>query len=126
VNPALLEFFRNAYSSLVPNCPIHLSGGNSSHILQRLEQENLDAALLPMPVEGLDWVTQELARDPLVVCMRTDDALARAPEVSEVRSFVMVSEPSCSVGPQRAVLDIFGPGPTSFLSKPQARESRCE
>ena len=82
VNPELLEFFRNAYSSLFPNCPIHLSGGNSSHILQRLEQENLDAALLPMPVEGLDWVTQELARDPLVVCMRTDDALARAPEVS--------------------------------------------
>ena len=82
VNPELLEFFRNAYSSLFPNCPIHLSGGNSSHILQRLEQENLDAALLPMPVEGLDWVTQELARDPLVVCMRTDDAFARAPEVS--------------------------------------------
>jgi DNA-binding transcriptional LysR family regulator len=82
VNPELLEFFRNAYSSLFPSCPIHLSGGDSSHILQRLEQENLDAALLPMPVESLDWVTQELARDPLVVCMRTDDALAHAPEVS--------------------------------------------
>jgi DNA-binding transcriptional LysR family regulator len=82
VNPELLEFFRDAYGSLFPNCPIHLSGGNSSHILQRLEQETLDAALLPMPVDGPDWVTQQLARDPLVVCMRTDDALARAREVS--------------------------------------------
>jgi DNA-binding transcriptional LysR family regulator len=33
VNPELLEFFRDAYGSLFPNCPIHLSGGNSSHIL---------------------------------------------------------------------------------------------
>jgi DNA-binding transcriptional LysR family regulator len=82
VNPELLEYFRDAYGSLFPRCPMHLSGGNSSHILQRLEQENLDVALLPMPVDGLDWVTQQIACDPLVVCMRTDDALARAPEVS--------------------------------------------
>jgi DNA-binding transcriptional LysR family regulator len=44
VNPELLEFFRDVYGSLFPNCPTHLSGGNSTHILQRLEQENLDAA----------------------------------------------------------------------------------
>jgi DNA-binding transcriptional LysR family regulator len=82
VNPELLEFFRDVYGSLFPNCPIHLSGGNSLQILERLEQENLDAAILPMPADGLEWTTQQLARDPLVVCMRTDDALARGSEVS--------------------------------------------
>jgi DNA-binding transcriptional LysR family regulator len=82
VNPELLEFFRDAYASLFPDCPIHLSGGNSLQVLQRLEQETLDGALLPMPIEGPNWVIEQLARDPLVVCMRTDDTLARAPEVS--------------------------------------------
>ena len=82
VNPELLEFFRDGYASLFPDCPIHLSGGNFLHMLQRLEQASLDGALLPMPIDGPDWVIQRLARDPLVVCMRTDDALARAPEVS--------------------------------------------
>jgi DNA-binding transcriptional LysR family regulator len=82
VNPKLLEFFRDGYANLFPDCPIHLSGGNSLQMLQRLEQETLDGALLPMPIDGPDWVTQQLARDPLVVCMRMDDALARSPEVS--------------------------------------------
>jgi DNA-binding transcriptional LysR family regulator len=82
VNPELLEFFRDGYASLFPGCTIHLSGGNFLHMLQRLEQASLDGALLPMPIDGPDWVIQQLARDPLVVCMRTDDALARTPEVS--------------------------------------------
>jgi DNA-binding transcriptional LysR family regulator len=82
VNPELLEFFRDGYASLFPDCPIHLSGGNFLNMLQRLEQASLDGALLPMPIDGPDWVIQQLARDPLVVCMRTDDILARAPEVS--------------------------------------------
>jgi len=82
VNPEVLEFFRDAYASLFPDCPIHLSGGNPLDILRRLEQVSLDGALLPMPIEGPDWVTQQLAQEPLVVCMRTDDALARSPDVS--------------------------------------------
>jgi DNA-binding transcriptional LysR family regulator len=82
VNPELLEFFRDGYAGLFPDCPIHFSGGNCLQILQRLEHENLDGAILPMPIDGPDWVVQQLACDPMVVCMRTDDALARAPEVS--------------------------------------------
>jgi DNA-binding transcriptional LysR family regulator len=82
VNPDLLEFFRDSYASLFPDCPVYLSGGNSSYILQRLGQGTLDGALLPMPIDGIDWVILQIARNPLVVCMRTDDSLARASEVS--------------------------------------------
>jgi LysR family transcriptional regulator, hydrogen peroxide-inducible genes activator len=82
VNSELLEFFRDGYAGLFPDCPIHLSGGNFLHMLQRLEQGSLDGALLPMRIDGTDWVIHQLARDPLVVCMRTDDTLARATEVS--------------------------------------------
>jgi DNA-binding transcriptional LysR family regulator len=58
VNPELLEFFRDGYASLFPDCPIHLSGGNFVHVLHRLEQTSLDGALLPMPIDGPDWVIQ--------------------------------------------------------------------
>jgi hypothetical protein len=34
-----------------------------------------------MPIAGSDWIIEQIARDPLVVCMRTDDALACASEV---------------------------------------------
>ncbi len=74
VNPELLEYFRDAYGSLLPQVPDPFVRWEFLTHPQRLEQENLDAALLPMPVDGLDWVTQQIARDPLVVCMRTDDA----------------------------------------------------
>jgi len=47
-----------------------------------LAEDSLDGALVPMPIDGPDWVIHQLARDPLVVCMRTDDALSRAPDVS--------------------------------------------
>jgi DNA-binding transcriptional LysR family regulator len=67
VNPEPLEFFRDGYANLFPDCPIHLSGGNSLHMLQRLQQESLDGALLAMPIDGPDWVTQQLAGDPLVL-----------------------------------------------------------
>jgi DNA-binding transcriptional LysR family regulator len=82
VNPELLEFFRAAYASLFPDCPLHLSGGNPLHMLQRLEQESLDCVLLPMPINGVDWIIHQVACDPLVVCMHADDVLARAHEVS--------------------------------------------
>ena len=82
VNPGILEFVRGAYACLFPDCPIHLSGGNPLQMLQRLQQENLDSALLPMPIDGQNWIVHQVARDPLVVCMRTDDELARGAEVS--------------------------------------------
>src|ERR1019366_10816415 len=69
INPNLLQLFRGAYASLFPDCSIHLSGGDPSHLLGRLEQGALDGALLPMPIDGPAWVVQQVSHDPLVVCM---------------------------------------------------------
>ena len=82
INPNLLQLFRGAYASLFPDCSIHLSGGDPSHLLDRLEQGALDGALLPMPIDGAAWVVQQVSRDPLMVCMQKDDPLAREPHVS--------------------------------------------
>ena len=82
INPNLLQLFRDDYASLFPDCSIHLSGGDPSHLLDRLEQRTLDGALLPMPIDGPAWVVQHVSRDPLVVCMQKDDPLARNLQVS--------------------------------------------
>ena len=88
INPNLLHFFRESYASLFPNCQIQLSGGPPIHLIQRLEHGTLDGALLPMPIDGTSWVVQQVARVPLVVCMRSDDPLTRESliDVHEVSS----------------------------------------
>jgi DNA-binding transcriptional LysR family regulator len=81
VQPELLQSFRDAYARLFPDCQMQLSSGNHSHILHRLEEKSLDGALLPMPITGDDWVFEQIACSPLVVCMRTDDPLAEEIEI---------------------------------------------
>jgi DNA-binding transcriptional LysR family regulator len=82
IDPRLLEVFRESYAKMFPKCLIHLSGGITTSLLQRLEQGSLDGAILPLPIEGSQWVFQQISHDPLVVCMRTDDPLARDAVVS--------------------------------------------
>ena len=82
INPDLLHLFRDAYSRLLPDCLIRLSGGDPMHLLHRLEEGTLDGALFPMPIDGQDWVVQQVARDPLVVCMQKEDPLAHNAQVS--------------------------------------------
>ncbi len=45
-------------------------------MLQRLEQGALDGALLPLPIEGCNWIVQQVASNPLVACMRMDEPLS--------------------------------------------------
>lgn len=82
INPSLLQHLRDSYHECFPNCTVQLSGGNASHLLQKLEQKTLDGALLTLPVDGSDWMIQKVAQNPLVVCMRRDDPLAHGHEVS--------------------------------------------
>jgi DNA-binding transcriptional LysR family regulator len=82
INPDLLQLFRDAYARLLPDCLIHLSGGDPLHLLHRLEEGTLDGALFPMPIDGQEWVTQQVSCEPLVVCMQKDDPLARNAQVS--------------------------------------------
>jgi DNA-binding transcriptional LysR family regulator len=82
INPDLLQLFRDAYAGLFPDCLIHLSGSDHLHLLRRLEEGVLDGALLPMPIDGPNWVIQQIASEPVVVCMRKDDPLASESQVA--------------------------------------------
>jgi DNA-binding transcriptional LysR family regulator len=76
VNANLLQSFRDKYESMFPSCQIHLAGGDPTHILQRINQRNLDCAILPMPIDNDVYQCQQISQSPLVVCLRNDDPLA--------------------------------------------------
>jgi DNA-binding transcriptional LysR family regulator len=81
VNARHLHSFRSSYDKLFPNCGIQLSGGDTVHVLQRMDRGDLDCALLPMPINGSKWIVHQLAQAPLVACMRIDDALAAQAQI---------------------------------------------
>ena len=81
INPDVLQSLRHAYARLFPESPIQMTGGNPVQLLHRMEEKSLDAAVLPLPVTGANWVVTQIASDPLVVCMRSDDPLAAVREI---------------------------------------------
>ena len=82
VNEFLLDNFRILYQGLFPECEIHLSSGDTKHILERLENGTLDCALLPLPVDKDIWKVRPVAHSPLVICMRSDDPLSSQAQVT--------------------------------------------
>lgn len=81
VNALLMDKFRLAYGCVFPQCEIQLFSGDTKSILQRLENENLDCAILPMPIDKDLWKVRQIAQSPLVICMRSDDMLGSRAEL---------------------------------------------
>lgn len=81
VQQEILRCVSDAYTSLFPECGMQFSGGDPAQILRRMEEKNLDAAVLPLPISGGGWAVEEVASAPLVVCMRADDPLTQQTEI---------------------------------------------
>lgn len=81
VHQEILRTLSDAYASLFPACQMQFSGGDPAQILRRLEDGNFDAAVLPLPISGANWLVEQIASAPLVVCMRADDPLTQQTEM---------------------------------------------
>jgi hypothetical protein len=57
-------------------CAIQLMSGDPLLSLQRLDARTLHCAILPLPIDTSLYSVQQIAQSPMVVCMRSDDALA--------------------------------------------------
>lgn len=76
INTKLLEKFREGYEGMFSGCTIQLMSGDPILSLQRIDARTLDCAILPLPIDTNLYSVQQIARSPLVVCMRSDDVLA--------------------------------------------------
>jgi DNA-binding transcriptional LysR family regulator len=73
----ILQNFRETYRGMFPGCEIKLTGGDPNQVLHRINQRFLDCAILPMPIDNDTYFVQQISQSPLVVCLRSDDPLAR-------------------------------------------------
>ncbi|CAN5616252.1 LysR family transcriptional regulator [soil metagenome] len=76
IDAGLLQRFRETYGEMFPGCDIQLSGGDPLLTLQRLNQRQIDYAILPMPIDEELCSVQQISNSSLVICMRADDPLA--------------------------------------------------
>ena len=81
VDHALYEMVCSIHTSLFPACEIKPESGDPVDLLLMLERGEIDAALLTLPVERAGLKTYFFTQSRLVVCMKSDDPLARLEEV---------------------------------------------
>jgi DNA-binding transcriptional LysR family regulator len=81
VDHALLDMVCSIHNSLYPECEIKSKSGDNVELLSMLQQGDIDAALLTLPVNGSGLRTFPFAQSRLVLCMKSDDPLAMQKEI---------------------------------------------
>lgn len=82
IDRALLQMVCSAHLALFPNCEITPKSGDTVELLALLERGVIDAALLPLPANGIGLNVDQLSHDRLVVCMRSNDPAASLDEIA--------------------------------------------
>jgi DNA-binding transcriptional LysR family regulator len=76
VQKALLHSVSALYKEVLPDCEMIPESGDTDQVIERIQSNKLDAAIVTLPVVGDDLEAHVLEREPLVVCMRNTDPLA--------------------------------------------------
>lgn len=77
LNRELFTVARDIHTELVPSCSIHPVHAASPELLAELIAGNLDAAIVTSPVENPRLHVEEIVRERVVVCIRSDHPLAK-------------------------------------------------
>jgi DNA-binding transcriptional LysR family regulator len=65
-----------AYKEIFPRAVVIPQSGDTEVLVQRLKAQELDAALVTLPLAAEGFIVQPIMHEPLVVCLRKDDPLA--------------------------------------------------
>lgn len=76
VQKGLLRSVSDVYKELLPDCEMMPESGDTDELIDRLQKNKLEAAVLTLPVHGDNLEIHVLERERLLVCMRSDDPLA--------------------------------------------------
>lgn len=82
INHALVEMAMKSYGRLFPDSRIFPTSDFTARLLELLNEGNLQAALVTLPIEKRGLIVQQIASERLLVCLRTDDPQATEPSVS--------------------------------------------
>jgi DNA-binding transcriptional LysR family regulator len=76
VDKALLRSVTELYKEVLIDCEIMPESDDTDELVSRVRQDNLDAAIVTLPILEDDVQVEVIDREHLVVCMRNDDPLA--------------------------------------------------
>jgi DNA-binding transcriptional LysR family regulator len=62
-----------AYKEIFPRAVVIPQNGNTEELVERLKAQELDAALVTLPLAADAFVVQPIMHESLVVCIRRDD-----------------------------------------------------
>ena len=79
---SLFEMVCSIHTALYPTCKIRSQIGGNVELLALLDNGDIDAALLTLPVSGAGLKTYALTQTRLVACMRADDPLSKLHEIT--------------------------------------------
>jgi DNA-binding transcriptional LysR family regulator len=82
VDHALFEMVCSIHTSLFPSCEIKPKSGDPVDLLLMLERGEIDAALVTLPASGAGFKAYPFTQSRLVVCMKSDDPLAKLKEIT--------------------------------------------
>ena len=81
VQKSLLRTVTDLYKDLLVDCEIVPETGDTDEIVSRVQRNELDAAIVTLPIEEETFETTVIDRERLLVLMRSDDPLAGHAEV---------------------------------------------
>ena len=76
VQKALLHSVSAIYKEVLPDCKLMPENGDTDQVIERIQTNKIDAAIVTLPIVGDDLEMHVLEREPLLVCMRNTDPLA--------------------------------------------------
>ena len=82
VDHSLFEMVCSVHTSLYPSCEIKRQSGDNVELLDMLDRDEIDAALLTLPVTRTGLKMYPFTKSRLVVCMRSDDPLAKLKSIT--------------------------------------------
>jgi len=76
VDRALFHEACKIHKELVPGCPVRAAHGDTVQLVEEIISNEIDVAIVTLPVNDLRLHLDEIRRDRLVVCLRGDHPLA--------------------------------------------------
>ncbi|MGI0135369.1 MAG: LysR family transcriptional regulator, partial [Candidatus Micrarchaeaceae archaeon] len=85
INHALVEMAMKSYGRLFPDSKVFPTSDFTARLLELLNEGNLQAALVTLPIEKRGLIVQQIASERLLVCLRKDDPQATEPSVPPLK-----------------------------------------
>jgi DNA-binding transcriptional LysR family regulator len=84
VNHEIIREAMNVYRELVPDGKFESSSGSSPSLSRLVSEDQLDAAIVALPIAEKHLFIQAICTEKLMVCLREDDPLARHSSVARM------------------------------------------